>query len=109
MVSACAVVWMGGAPVAETASYRSCAPVLNPYPGTRYDGVDLRGIRASGVSCATARRVAHGGHRKALEKPPPPSGIRTFRWRDWRVTGDVRGAVDDYAAAKGRRRVRWTF
>ena len=56
---------------------RSCKPVKNPYAGTRYDGVDLTHIRASRVSCRTARRVAKGAHRKALgltaagERHPP--------------------------------------
>ena len=36
----------------------ACKPVENPYPGTRYEGVDLTRIRGDGVRCSTARRVA---------------------------------------------------
>ena len=75
-----------GAPGAEGASSRSCSPVVNPYPGSRYEGVDLTRIRATGVSCRRARRVARGAHRKALGMTPPPSGVRRFTWRGWRVS-----------------------
>ena len=88
---------------------RSCKPVKNPYAGTRYDGVDLTHIRASRVSCRTARRVAKGAHRKALGITPPASGIRRFSWRGWSVKGDLRPASDRYLAVKGLRRVRWRF
>jgi hypothetical protein len=97
------------APSAAGAAYRSCEPVVNPYPNTRYDGVDLRAIRARGVRCATARRVARGAHRKALGLPVPPSGVRRFSWHGWRVTGDLRSARDRYLAVKGGARVRWVF
>ena len=51
------------------ASAKSCADVANPYPGTRYEGVDLTRITAAGVTCTTARRVARGAHRRALGLP----------------------------------------
>src|SRR5262245_21658278 len=100
-----------GASVSTAAadSYRSCAPVRNPYPHTRYVGVDLTDIRAFRVSCATARSVARGAHRQALGITPPPSGIRTFTWQGWRVTGDLRPAQDRYVATKLRQRVEWRF
>lgn len=98
-----------GAPSAEGASIRSCSPVSNPYPGTRYDDVDLRRIRAVGVSCRSARRVARGAHRKALGLTPPASGVRRFTWYGWRVTGDIRGSSDRYVATRGGKRVRWLF
>ena len=88
---------------------RSCAPVANPYPGTRYEGVDLTRIRASGISCRSARRVARGAHRKALSLTPTPSGIRNFTWRGWRVRADLRGADDRYVARRRGRRVSWRF
>jgi hypothetical protein len=98
-----------GAPSAEGASIRSCVPVVNPYAGTRYEGVDLRLIRSTGVSCRSARRVARGAHRKALGLTPPTSGVRRFTWDGWRVTGDLRSSSDRYVATRGGKRVRWVF
>jgi hypothetical protein len=83
--------------------------VVNPYPGTRYDGVDLTRITATGVSCKTARRVARGAHRRALGLQPGPSGVRSFTWNGWRVTGDLRPSSDRYLARRGGKRVRWRF
>jgi hypothetical protein len=104
-----AVATLAVAPGASQAAERACAPVRNPYPGTRYDGVDLTRIRAEHVSCATARRVARRAHRKALGTPPSADGIRRFRWHGWRVRGDLRPEHDRYVARKGERRVRWRF
>ena len=59
----------------------ACKPVENPYAGTRYDGVDLTRIRAEGVRCSTARRVARRAHRKALAAVPDANGIVRVRWR----------------------------
>lgn len=98
-----------GAPAAEAGSARSCARVVNPYPDTRYEGVDLRRIRADGVSCRKARRVARGAHRKALGITPPVSGVRRFDWHGWRVTGDLRGSSDRYVAKRDAKSVRWVF
>jgi|tagenome__1003787_1003787.scaffolds.fasta_scaffold17801671_1 hypothetical protein len=97
------------APDAGAASYRSCRPVRNPYPHTRYAGVDLTHIRALHVSCATARHVARRAHRKALRVRPSADGIRRFGWGRWRVRGDLRPAHDRYVASLGARRVRWRF
>jgi hypothetical protein len=96
-------------PVAKHASARACAPVVNPYPGTRYEGADLTRIRATRVTCRGARRVARRAHRKALSLPPPLTGVRRFTWRGWRVTGDLRPSSDRYVARKGRKRVSWRF
>ena len=99
------------APAADAGSApaRACKPIKNPYAGTRYDGVDLTKIRARNASCRGARRVARGAHRKALGLTPPPSGIRRFNWRGWRVTGNLRGDSDRYLATRNGRRVRWRF
>ena len=98
-----------GTPTADAALTQSCKPVVNPYPDTRYDGVDLSRIRATGVSCRRARRVARGAHRKALRLTPPTSGVRHFAWHGWRVTGDLRGSSDRYVATRAGKRVRWVF
>jgi hypothetical protein len=104
----CAIACVGAAS-ADGAAARSCDPVVNPYPGTRYEGVNLTRIRATGVSCRTARRVARRAHRKALGLTPPASGVRRFTWHGWRVTGDLRGTSDSYVAERGGKRVRWRF
>jgi hypothetical protein len=106
-----AAVTLAAAPSAPAtaAEEKSCKPVRNPYPGTRYDGVDLTSIRTLGASCKTARRVARRAHRKALQEPPSADGIRRFEWNGWRVRGDLRPARDKYVARKGTRRVRWRF
>jgi hypothetical protein len=87
----------------------ACKPVENPYPGTRYEGVDLTRIRAEGVRCSTARRVARKGHHKALAAVPDANGVVRVRWRGWRVRGDLKPDSDRYVARKGERRVRWRF
>lgn len=99
----------GTSAVAEAASYRSCAPVRNPFPHTRYAGVDVTHIRALHVSCATARRVARDAERHALGITPSPSGIRTFTWQGWHVRSDLRPVHDRYVASTGGRRVQWRF
>ena len=96
--------------VSRAAAFRSCKPVVNPYAGSRYEGINLRRIQSMRVSCRTARRVTRQAHRKALRLTPTPSGVRTFRWRRWTVTGDIRGSTDRYVArALGDKRVRWVF
>jgi len=96
-------------PSADAGSTRSCRPIVNPYPNTRYEGVDLRRIRATGLSCRSARRVARRAHRRALGLTPPPSGIRRFTWRGWSITGDLRGSPDRYVATRASDVVRWVF
>ena len=80
-----------------------------PHEGTRYEGTDLRRIRAEGVACRRARQVARGANRKALGITPPPSGVRHFSWHGWSVTGDIRSETDLYVAKRGEKRVRWLF
>ena len=86
-------------PAPRAASYVSCAPVRDPYPGTRYAGVDLTRVRGLHMACTATRRVARRAHRKALRVTPAASGFRRFTWRGWRVTGDLRPARDRYVAA----------
>jgi hypothetical protein len=109
IVGLCLVATIGVASAETAAASTLCDPVVNPYKGTRYEGVDLRRIRASGVSCAKARRVARGAHGKALGLSVPEDGIRTFTWKGWRVRGDVRGRTDRYVAKAGDARVSWVF
>jgi hypothetical protein len=94
---------------APAATTRSCGSVPNPYPGTRYAGVDLTRITAIRVSCRTARSVARGAHRKALGITPPLDGIRTFTWNGWKVSGDLRPNSDRYVATRRGAKVRWRF
>lgn len=92
------------------AASRSCSAINDPYKGTRYEGVPLSGIRATGVSCAAARKVVKGAHRKGLGlTPPPSSGLRRYTWNGWRVTGDLRPESDRYTARRGGEVVRWRF
>ena len=94
---------------AAAASYKPCKPVVDPYPGTRYEGVDLSRIRTLRASCRTARHVTRKAHNKALGIPVAAGPIRRFTWHGWRVKGDLRPAEDRYIARKGTRRVRWRF
>jgi hypothetical protein len=100
---------LAAAAVAPAATTRSCGAVRDPYPGTRYAGVDLSRITATGVSCRAARSVVRGAHRRALGITPAVSGIRTFTWNGWTVRGDLRAASDRYVATRGSTRVRWRF
>src|SRR3954447_23935071 len=77
---------------------KECGEIANPYPSTRYEGVPLSDIRARGVSCGVARRVARRAHYKALGLPLPAGGIRRFHWHGWSVKGDLRPASDVYSA-----------
>jgi hypothetical protein len=94
---------------ATASAAKRCNPVRNPYPDTRYEDVDLTRIRATGVTCRGARRVAKRAHRKALSGYRPPDGYRRVTWNGWRVVGNLRGDHDRYLATKGRKRVRWRF
>ncbi len=94
--------------VPADAALRACKPVRDPYPGTRYAGVDLTRIRTSAGSCETARRVARRAHRKAL-RTAPTGRYRRFTWHGWAVTGDLRPDHDRYVALKDGRQVRWRF
>ena len=100
---------LGAAAPAQAATFERCGRIADPYPGTRYEGVPLSGIRAFDVPCDRARRVARGAHRKGLGLPPSPSGTRRYRWRGWRVTADLRGPSDRYVARSAAGIVRWRF
>jgi hypothetical protein len=86
-----------------------CKPIVNPYPNTRYAGSNLHHIRADGVPCRRARKVARRAHRKALRMALPDDGVREYDWRKWYVVGDIRGRTDHYRARRGEARVRWRF
>jgi hypothetical protein len=109
LLAVCLAAIVAAVPATQAATTWSCGSVKNPYPGTRYAGVDLSRITAKGVSCATAKRVAKSAHKKALGLTPPPSGVRTLTWDGWKVTGDLRRDTDKYVASKGSKRVRWRF
>ena len=104
----CSVAVAAAVPMTADAALRACRPVVDPYPGTRYDDVDLTHIRTSGGSCATARRVARKAHRKALTITPERR-FRRFMWHGWTVVGDLRPDHDRYVARKDGRQVRWRF
>ena len=91
------------------ASAAKCENVVNPYEGTRYEGVDLSRIRTDGVGCEKARRVARRAHRKALKLVPNPNGILRFEWHSWKVKGDLKPTSDRYVAKRNGKRVRWRF
>jgi hypothetical protein len=95
--------------VAAMARKKACGAVVNPYPGTRYEGVPLSGIESMGVSCSTARLIARRAHRKALGLPVPVSGVRHFDWHGWKVRGDLRPSSDVYAARRDGMLVSWRF
>jgi hypothetical protein len=103
--TACLALAGLGLTAAPASAARSCAPVRNLFPGTS-DEADLTRIRATGVSCATARSVARGAW-KAAAGTTPTGPIRTTTYRGWRVRGDLRGAQDSYTARKGSRRITW--
>ena len=105
---ACSVALAGASPAHAGAALRACKPVLDPYPHTRYAGVDLTRIRTSTRSCETARNVARGAHRKALKRPAT-GRYRRFMWHGWSVTGDLRPDRDRYVARRNGRQVRWRF
>jgi hypothetical protein len=97
------------APPADAAS---CASIRNvsQLNGTRFAGSDIFRIRAQGVSCATARRVARGATLRALGITPPVSGIKRFRFQSWAVSGNLRGSDDRYTATgTGGKRITWLF
>jgi hypothetical protein len=108
VIAACALAAGLGAPGKSAAATR-CNPVVNPYEGSRYEGVDLRRIRAAGASCAKARNVTRRAHRKALRLVPRPNGTLRFEWHGWAVRGNLRPSNDRYVAKRGGKRVRWIF
>lgn len=87
----------------------SCDPVVNPYEGTRYEGIDLSHIKARGVSCGKAQRVAARAHEKGLALAPSPDGSLRFRSNGWEVRADLVPSSDRYVATRGGNSVRWRF
>ena len=53
LLAACACLGLhrSEARLPANGAFRSCRPVVNPYKGTKYDGVNLSLHRAEGVSC----------------------------------------------------------
>jgi hypothetical protein len=110
-------IWLGALVPASAAvltfsaaaSARSCDPIVNPYEGTRYEGIDLTGIEAKHVSCANARRVVEKAHRKALGLVPNADGYLFFRSDGWGVRGNLRPSSDRYHATRNDKRIRWRF
>jgi hypothetical protein len=91
------------------AAARSCDPIVNPYEGTRYEGIDLTEIEAKHVSCSNARRVVKKAHRKGLGLVPNADGYLSFRSDGWRVKGNLRPDSDRYRATRSDKRIRWRF
>jgi hypothetical protein len=97
-------------PASAQADYKKCRPVVNILDGTRYAGSDLYRIRAQGVSCKTARRVAYRGTLRGVAGVPDENGRVVVGYRAWLVIGDLRGDADRYEAqADWPKRVRWVF
>jgi hypothetical protein len=109
LASALFALVIAGLTPGDAAAAKHCRSVHNPYPDTRYEGIDLTHIRAEGVPCSRARDVARGAHKKALGMTPPPSGIRNYRWHGWTVRGDLRPSHDRYRATRRDNRVQWRF
>jgi hypothetical protein len=93
----------------DAVAAKHCRSVNNPYPNSRYEGIDLTRIRAASVRCSRARDVASGAHKKALRMTPRPSGVLSFRWHRWSVRGDLRPSHDRYRASRQDNRVHWRF
>jgi hypothetical protein len=88
----------------------SCRPVLNlrALEGSRYAGTDAVRIRASGVGCRRARRVAHRATVKGFRLG---ATVLSYRWRSWWVERDLLGPVDRYWATRNvdtyNQRIAW--
>lgn len=108
--SVLAAVFVATAAAPAPASAKSCRPVLNMFEGSRFEGSDSYRIRATGVSCSTARRVARQGTRRAVAATPNVNGFVRVRYRRWRVLDDLRGSTDRFKARAGRtKRITWLF
>jgi len=111
-LTAAAVVaaFIASATAPAPAHAKSCPPVLNMFEGSRFEGSDSYRIRATGVSCSTARRVARQGTRRAVAATPNVNGFVRVRYRRWRVLDDLRGSTDRFKArAGGSKRITWLF
>ena len=92
-----------------TALAESCDPVVDPYEGTRYEGIDLTHIEARHVSCSKARDVVEKAHHKGLGLAPNVDGYLFFRSDGWTVKGNLRPDSDRYHAKRGNKLIRWRF
>ena len=109
MKTALALAALIASTAAAPAQARSCKDVENPYPGTRYEGVDLSHITAEGVKCPKARRVAAGAHEKGLARTPDANGYLYYGWNGWAINGNLRPSHDRYVARRRGRVVHWHF
>lgn len=96
------------APASAFAS-ASCRDIKNPYEGTKFEGADLTGIRASHVSCKRARYVVKKSHLEALASFPDSDGIVRVSWHEWAVRGDLKPSSDRYTAKHEGAQIRWRF
>jgi hypothetical protein len=109
LASALFALVIAGLTPGDATAAKHCRSVKNPYPNSRYEGIDLTRIRAEGVPCSRARDVARGAHKKALRMAPPPSGILNYKWHRWTVRGDLRPSHDRFRASRRDNRVHWRF
>lgn len=110
ITAALAAVLLAVAAAPAPAHAKSCRPVLNMFDGSRLEGSDSYRIRATGVSCSTARRVARQGTRRAVAATPNVDGFVRVRYRRWRVLDDLRGSTDRFRArASQTKRISWLF
>jgi hypothetical protein len=93
---------------ASDAAAASCGTLRDPFKGTRYSDVSVRSIRASGVSCATARTLAAKATYRGLIIGTAPSGVRRYSLDGYRVRRDTRATPERFTAKDGKRRVSWT-
>lgn len=107
---AVAAVFVAAAATPAPAHAKFCRPVLNMFEGSRLEGSDAYRVRATGVSCGTARRVARQGTRRAVAATPNVNGFVRVRYRWWRVLDDLRGSTDRFKArSSGSKRITWLF
>jgi hypothetical protein len=109
VTAAFAAAALGATAAPTEAVARSCRPVHNVFEAARYAASDLFRIRADGVSCRRARRLAHRATFKALGIPAATGPILRFRVDGWRVTDDLRGDTDRLRARSSGRLVTWRF
>jgi hypothetical protein len=93
---------------ASNAAAASCGSLKDPFSGTRFSGEAVSSIRASGVSCATARGLAKKATLRGLIMGKTDSGKKRFTIDGYRVRGDLRGTPGRYTATNGNRRISWS-
>jgi hypothetical protein len=80
---------------------KPCRPIYNLafLDGSRYEGADIVRVRAHGVRCRTARKVAYGATKRGMSL-----GATTLHYRvrvagfRWKVNRNLFGDVDRYKA-----------